>query len=479
MKNSSKQDWRALGIPAVILVVLVAVVVGLAPRFVYGSDMLARPIIPFVLTMMVAGGVYLFSAWRSLSLPDSKQVFMFIVVVGVILRALLFYTRPILEDDYYRYLWDGGVTANGFNPYAYTPDDVFLFEGDDVPEELVRLSDEAGRVADRVNHSSLGTVYPPVSQGAFALAHVIAPWNIQSWKFVLLLCDVITFIVLVKLLSLCQLPKAQSLIYWWNPILLKETYNSAHMEMVILPFLMLGLYWLIQAKVYRSGLALACAVGAKLWPVLVIPVLLRANPACPKRSMIALALATAVLVTLLSPMMWAFSLGERSGFIAYGQSWEMNDALFMVVEGIVQLASTPFNVFSDTVEQWSRYAVGAIVFVWLVILLRKPITEVSDLFNRLVLLLGVFFMLSPTQFPWYFLWLLPFLALSPRPSLLLLSVMLPMYYLRFYFSSIDNVEVFHNRLVWVEYAPVLLYSAYELYRYKLAPIPMDTQPRAQ
>ena len=150
MKNSRKQDWRALGIPAVILVMLVAVFVGLAPRFVYGSDMLARPIIPFVLTMMVAGGVYFFAAWRSVSLPDSKQVFMFIVVVGVILRALLFYTRPILEDDYYRYLWDGGVTANGFNPYAYTPDDVFLFEGDYVPEELVRSEEEMQAAAQQM-----------------------------------------------------------------------------------------------------------------------------------------------------------------------------------------------------------------------------------------------------------------------------------------------------------------------------------------
>lgn len=479
MNTSSKQDWRALGIPAFALMVLVGIITGLAPRFVYGSDMLARPIIPFVIVMMLAGGIYLFAAWRSLSIPDTKQVFVMIVVVGVVLRALLFFTRPILEDDYYRYLWEGGVTANGYNPYSYTPDDVMWSEGHDVPKELVHLSDDAGTVADRVNHSNLGTVYPPVAQGAFAVAHLIAPWNIHAWKFVLLVCDIATFVVLLKILTLCQLPKAQSLIYWWNPILLKETYNSAHMEMVILPFLMLGVYWLIQAKVYRSGLALGAAVATKLWPVLVIPILLRANPACPKRSMIALALASAVLVTLLSPMMWAISLGERSGFVAYGESWEMNDALYMTIEWMVTKASTPFNVFDDTIEQWSRYVVGGLVLMWLGVLLRKPCTDVSDLFNRLVLLLGFFFMMSPTQFPWYFLWILPFLTLSPRPSLLLLSVMLPMYYLKFYYSAMHNVFFFHNRLVWVEYAPVLLYSAYEFYRYKLDPVTMDTQPSAQ
>ena len=56
--------------------------------------------------------------------------------------------------------------------------------------------------------------------------------------------------------------------------------------------------------------------------------------------------------------------------------------------------------------------------------------------------------------------------------------MLPMYYLKFYYDAMGNATFFHNTLVWVEYAPVLLYSAYELYRYKRAPVPMETTARA-
>ena len=102
------------------------------------------------------------------------------------MRATLFFSTPILEDDYYRYLWDGAVTANGHNPYAYTPDDINYFTGDrEVPDDLAALAQDSGQFAYRVNHGELGTVYPPIAQLAFALAHKISPWNIHAWKLIL------------------------------------------------------------------------------------------------------------------------------------------------------------------------------------------------------------------------------------------------------------------------------------------------------
>jgi len=62
--------------------------------------------------------------------------------------------------------------------------------------------------------------------------------------------------------------------------------------------------------------------------------------------------------------------------------------------------------------------------------------------------------LSPTQFPWYAIWMLPLLALRPRLSLLLLMVLLSLYHLRYYFDARDTVAVFDNWLVWGEYVPV-------------------------
>jgi hypothetical protein len=77
-----------------------------------------------------------------------------------------------------------------------------------------------------------------------------------------------------------------------------------------------------------------------------------------------------------------------------------------------------------------------------------------DFCRRCLMAIAALFLLSPTQFPWYYTWMLPLLAVSPRLSLLLLTFLLPLYYLRFYFVSLDNVGLFDNWLVWIEYVPV-------------------------
>jgi hypothetical protein len=41
------------------------------------------------------------------------------------------------------------------------------------------------------------------------------------------------------------------------------------------------------------------------------------------------------------------------------------------------------------------------------------------------------FLLSPTQYPWYTIWLTPLLCLYPQRGLVLLTVLMPIYYLRF------------------------------------------------
>ena len=71
------------------------------------------------------------------------------------------------------------------------------------------------------------------------------------------------------------------------------------------------------------------------------------------------------------------------------------------------------------------------------------------------------FMLSPVQFPWYFLWLLPLLALRPSPALLLLTATLPLYYLKFHYAARGDAAFFHYRIVWVEFAPVWVLLTWE------------------
>ena len=58
------------------------------------------------------------------SARDGRALLGWVIVIGAGLRISMLSSAPILEDDYYRYLWDGAVVVNGLNPYAYSPAEV-------------------------------------------------------------------------------------------------------------------------------------------------------------------------------------------------------------------------------------------------------------------------------------------------------------------------------------------------------------------
>jgi alpha-1,6-mannosyltransferase len=141
-----------------------------------------------------------------------------------------------------------------------------------------------------------------------------------------------------------------------------------------------------------------------------------------------------------------------SGFVAYGREWEMNDALYMlmwwVAAGVVKILSLPQVEIHLVARMLSIALLGT-----LVVYLCRNIRELSQIWERSLLVLAALFMLSPTQFPWYFLWVIPFLVIRPRFSLLLLGASLPIYYLRFYFKAHGCSQIFDNYIVWLEYVP--------------------------
>ncbi|MBN4046902.1 hypothetical protein JYT90_01135, partial [bacterium AH-315-P07] len=221
-----------------VIIILLAAITYLSSKFEYGSPMLERPIVFFVALLVVAGALYVFAVSTIAAITPSNKILFGVLFIGLIMRGALFFSTPILEDDYYRYLWDGTLTANGYNPYAYTPDDINYYTGDrKIPSELSTLAHNSGTIAYRINHGDLGTVYPPVAQASFAVAHVLNPWGLNAWKLVLLVCDVATLLLLLGVLRKTGLPQNRILIYWWNPLLIKEIYNSAHMDPVIMVFI--------------------------------------------------------------------------------------------------------------------------------------------------------------------------------------------------------------------------------------------------
>lgn len=442
------------------LVACCAAVAWLSRDFTYGTDMAERPILLFVWLLMFAAVIYFGAVSLAARAALSRRLAWGIFVIGAAMRGVMALSQPILEDDFYRYLWDGAVTAHGHNPYTIRPADARA-GGEGVPPAILALAEESGVVVRRVNHPELGTIYPPVTQAVFALAHRLAPWSRAVLVTLYYVADCATFALLLALLRHLALNPALVLLYWWNPLCVKEHYNALHMDILLAPCLLLFLLMLLRGRTVIASSVLAVATAIKLWPVLLLAPMAMLLRRAPRVFAIGLTVFVLLTALLLAPMVSTRLLGNASGLMAYGARWEMNDALFMVFPWAVkQLAALAGHAMSPGEAHRAGKVIAGILLLGAIALIgRRAATRMGanpghEIIAATLWTIAALFLLSPTQFPWYFTWFAPLLALVPSRGLLLLTFTLPLYYLKFYFDARGQVELFHYGVVWLEYLPV-------------------------
>jgi alpha-1,6-mannosyltransferase len=460
--NSLKHSliWGAGGIALAGIFFLMR---SISPGFAYELSDLNKPIPLLVALMTAAGAVYLLVVWGTGSGRPGRGLLAWVLVLGLVLRVSMFASVPMLEDDHYRYLWDGGVLAKGFNPYRYSPADVLNDRDSQIPEALRELAGQAAPVAERINHPWLRTIYPPVTQAAFALAHIIRPWSMAAWRAVLLVADLVSLWLVFTILKRFDLSLRGLAVYWWNPLLVKEIYNSGHMDVLLMPFILGALLFSIQGRYVQASGALGLAVGVKFWPVILLPVVLRPVLGDPKRLPAPVLLFVGLSLIMFLPFVLT-GLDAESGLTAFSRRWEMNDALFMVILWGVDAVVRGFSPGGLEAHTVTRVVVGLMVAGWTFWVIRKNARDPGETARRFLLVIAALFLMSPSQFPWYSLWMLPFLALRPRLSLLLLTALLPLYYGRSYFKARDMAHIHDYGIVWLEFLPVWGLLVWEHFR---------------
>lgn len=445
---------------AIVLVLLHGAMTWLSHEFVYTRPLADKPILSLVALQLAAGAVFLLAVRRMLGdeQPLANRLPL-ILGIGIALRIVTLPSTPVLENDFYRYLWDGALTAHGINPYLYAPAQVL--DPDSALPPLVRqLADQSGAVVFRISYLHLRTIYPPVAQAAFAAAYLLHPWSLWAWKAVLALFDVGTLVLLVTALRGIGASPACSLIYWWNPLVVREIYNTLHMDIIAVPLALAAILLWSRKNRVAAMLPLILAVGTKLWPVVLLPVLF-----LPLRNGLRQNLAPLVMFGIGCALIGApqilSRLDEGSGLLAYGTTWEMNDGVYMLLLWAAEQLGALGAWGAAGVQIAARSLAVCLLAGLIVWSCRHRASAPSEFWRRSLFAVAALFLLSPTQFPWYYLWVVPFLVMRYRFSLVLLSVLLSLYYARFFFLAHGNVHVFDTYVVWVEYVPVAVLLLYE------------------
>jgi len=392
----------------------------------------------FLLAVNVAVFLLLsFLVWqlRKGAFPGSNQnsLLAILVAFGILFRITVVPHQVIGSDDIYRYLWDGKVAASGINPFAYLPTD----------PRLARLA--SADLPAKVNHPELRTVYPPLAQGLFFVAHVLFGSSPAALKLLLVVLDSGTMLLLLSLLRRIGGSPCSLLLYAWSPLPVLYFGLDGHIDALALFFLILSLYYFAKDRPLVGSVAVGIGGLAKLVPLLIVPLLLRMEKGWRRVALIFLPglILVAGYLLYLEPTWGVFdALGT------FGARWEFNGSLFSIVYFL--------SGSNETAHRVSGLLLVA--FIAVLALLDRPMLE--KVFWGFV----GFILLSPVVHPWYLTWLAALLVLRWSVAVFLWLGL----------SAIANVVVYQYRaygqwvdqplLLLIEYVPVYVLIVWEALR---------------
>jgi alpha-1,6-mannosyltransferase len=398
--------------------------VWLAPFYAGARPQIVADVLPLILWLAVPAAVALVVVPRLANMPPTYGAIGLMLALGLIMRLVWLGVPPPLEDDFYRYLWDGALVAHGLDPYALAPDEAV--SGTNPPPTLAALYVAGAGTLAHINFPDLKTIYPGVAELVFGFAHLLAPWRVDGLRIVLLASDLCATLLLAAALRRTGRSALLSALYWLNPLVVFTTTATAHVDGLLPPLLLAIPLALASARPRAAAACLALAAGIKIWPVLFAP-LVFAEIARKRGPWASSALIFAALALPALTPLFASALTPSSGLAAYAGTWSNNNGPFAWASYAIYLALGD----SATAEFALRAAVAAFVGAVALVLAARPLEGLEDALRRSTVIAAVLFYASPAQFPWYALWFMPFAAATFNRPLLLASATLPAYYLFF------------------------------------------------
>ena len=347
----------------------------------------------FIVPLLVAGVAYLLAIRELFSTPMFPKR---VVVVGLVLAAvwhvLFLRVPPGPDDDVHRYLWDGRVQRLGYSPYALVPSDPAL-DGLHTPETRT------------LNNPDVPSPYPAGAQLFFRAVTAIHE-SVLAFKVAFVICELAIVFVLVDLLRGSREGAHWVLAYAWHPLLATEATGSGHIDIVGALLLLVSFAALRRRWRTVAALAFGLAVAVKLLPIVLLPLYWKRVRVRDG------ALAAAVCVLLYTPFLQHGHLPIGS-LGTYVQSFRFNDPVFAALERV----AAPPLVAGVAVLVGILTAIG---------LRRRSGARPSDAFAWPM---AAAILCAPVVYPWYLLWLLPFLrSASALPIIIWTVSIIPTYY---------------------------------------------------
>jgi len=363
----------------------------------------------FMASLTLAGVVYLLAIREFFATPGfSRRV----VIIGLVLAAVWhieFLRLPAgADDDIHRYVWDGRLQRLGYNPYLVVPSDPAA-KGLHTPETR------------NLNNPDLPSPYPAGAQLFFRAVTAIHE-STFAMKVAFVVCQVAIVFVLLDVLRCTGRGAHLVLAFAWNPLLAIEVAGSGHIDIVGALLLVVSAAALVRRWRATAAVALGLAIAVKFLPIVLLPLYwkrVRIRDA---------ALAAAVVALLYVPFInhGRIPIGSLGTYV---QSFRFNGPVFAMLARVA-----PPQLLAGL-----AVLVGLVTATWLRI--RRAAPEwAPDQFAwaPFVWPMAASLLCAPAVFPWYLLWLLPFLTSASTLLIIIWTVSIFPVYVQWHLRTLGR-----------------------------------------
>lgn len=338
---------------------------------------------PVFLGVVAAAGIaYLSVLARVWSAPPAPRSLLFVAfALAVAFRVPVMIPEVGGDNDMMRYVWDGRVQHLGYNPYVVLPAD---------PAMAWTHNDETRAMPS----ARAATPYPPVAQLFFRLVVGIHDSS-RAMKIALVACDLLTILVLWRWLLATGRNEWLTIAYAWNPLVVLEVAHSGHIDTLGALWIVTCAYWLTRRRTGLASVAFVLAVATKILPIVLLPLFWR-------RIRIRDAVGAAVLFGLLY---LPFTVGPSLPIGAVP-----NVVAFIRFNGPIFRFVTSLS--SPHVAAGLAVTVGLLAAAWA----RWKLDESDPAAWAWPMAIAV--ACAPVIYPWYLLYLTPFLLTTATLPLL-------------------------------------------------------------
>jgi alpha-1,6-mannosyltransferase len=356
-----------------------------------------------------------------------------IVVIGLVLTAVwhIEFLRlpPGTDDDIHRYVWDGRLQRLGYNPYIVVPSDPAV-QGLHTPETRT------------LNNPNLPSPYPAGAQLFFRAITAIHE-STFALKVAFVICDWAIVFVLLDILRRNGQGAHLVLAYAWNPLLAIEVAGSGHIDILGALLLVISVAALARSWRTIAALAFGLAVAVKFLPIVLLPLYWR-------RVRIRDAALAAVVVALLYVPFLNHGRIPIGSLGTYVQSFRFNGPVFAILHQVAppQLLAALAVFVGFATAIWLRrnitICVGTATSACMGTaalgqtqgrLSAVPRAQRADAFAWPM---AASLLCAPVVFPWYLLWLLPFLTSASTLPITLWTVSIIPTYVMWHFRTLGR-----------------------------------------